>query len=49
MSGMLCKLCDAFVDTDEDPDSLYVPGHDDECICQWCRNSDEALLSEFER
>ena len=49
MSMMLCKLCDRLVNTDDDPDSLYVPKHDGDCICRGCRNSDEELLSEFER
>ena len=41
MSAMLCKFCDALVDTDDDPDSLYVIGHDGKCVCKWCRDERE--------
>ncbi len=36
MSAMLCDHCDALVDTDADPDSLYVK--DRACLCKSCRN-----------
>lgn len=37
MSAMLCNVCGSLVDTDADPDSLYVKGR--ECLCQYCRSS----------
>lgn len=45
MSCMRCDKCSGIVDTDFDPDSLYVNGRD--CLCKWCRNSDNEP-SEFE-
>lgn len=39
MSMMKCEICHALVDTDSDPDSLYVPGR--ECVCEECRDSGE--------
>jgi hypothetical protein len=45
MSAMLCDECGRLTDTDEDPDSLYVKGH--ECLCKWCRY-DLSQPSEFE-
>lgn len=47
MSAMLCKFCRNLVDTDDDPDSLYVVGHDD-CVCKWCRE-DRKLSTEFDQ
>jgi len=47
MSAMCCAICTNLVDTDFDPDSLYVPSRDGECICQGCRN-EHNLPSEFE-
>lgn len=45
MSAMLCDCCGNLVDTDADPDSLYVAKR--ECLCVGCRNElDEP--SEFE-
>lgn len=45
MSAMLCDCCGNLVDTDTDPDSLYVPKR--ACLCHGCRNElDEP--SEFE-
>lgn len=35
MSMMRCEGCDFFVDTDDDPESLYVI--EDLCICERCR------------
>ena len=37
MSCMFCVACGYLVDTDIDPDSLYVKGR--ECLCQFCRDS----------
>lgn len=36
MSCMRCDKCSGIVDTDFDPDSLYVSGRD--CLCKWCRD-----------
>lgn len=47
MSAMLCKFCGRLVDTDDDPDSLYVVGHPDNCVCEWCRD-DRQLATEFD-
>lgn len=47
MSVMRCVLCEALVDTDDDPDSLYVLKHKDHCICRWCREANE-LETEFD-
>lgn len=47
MSLMLCHLCERLVDTDDDPDSLYVLGYDDKCVCDGCRDAHE-LLTEFD-
>lgn len=47
MSCMLCKLCERLVDTDDDPDSLYVIRYDGECVCKWCRE-DGRLKTEFD-
>lgn len=47
MSMMICHLCGLPVDTDDDPDSLYVPKYEDKAICSGCRSS-ENLPSEFE-
>lgn len=45
MSAMLCDCCRGLVNTDADPDSLYVKGRT--CLCHGCRNElDEP--SEFE-
>ncbi len=45
MSCMLCDCCGNLVDTDADPDSLYVPQR--ACLCHGCRDElDEP--SEFE-
>lgn len=46
MSMMKCDECSRFVDTDSDPDSLYVP--EAECLCKGCRNQ-LGLPSEFEK
>lgn len=35
MSMLLCDGCKMPVDTDEDPDSLYIG--EDECVCKSCR------------
>lgn len=49
MSVMLCKFCKSAVDTDDDPDSLYVIGHNDgDCVCVWCRE-DRKLPTEFDK
>lgn len=45
MSAMLCDQCTGLVDTDRDPDSLYVQGR--ECLCKGCRNDGDEP-SEFE-
>ena len=45
MSAMLCDVCSKLVDTDTDPDSLYVKGR--ECLCHGCR-TELAEPSEFE-
>lgn len=47
MSAMLCKFCRNLVDTDDDPDSLYVVDHADDCVCKWCRE-DRKLPTEFD-
>lgn len=47
MSLMLCKFCEEAVDTDDDPDSLYVIGHDGACVCRPCRD-DRKLPTEFD-
>lgn len=44
---MLCKFCEALVDTDDDPDSLYVVGYAESCVCQACRD-DRKLATEFD-
>lgn len=36
MSIMACSKCQCYVDTDDDPDSLYIVGHT--CVCQDCRD-----------
>lgn len=46
MSMMLCTLCGDLVDTDDDPDSLYVT--DGKCFCWECREEND-LETEFER
>jgi hypothetical protein len=48
MSAMLCAICKALVDTDDDPDSLYVPQHPNEAVCSECRDERD-LPSEFEQ
>lgn len=45
MSMMLCDHCKDLVDTDGDPDSLYVK--DAECLCRLCRE-EQRRPSEFE-
>lgn len=45
MSCLFCDNCEQLTDTDDDPDSLYVPGW--ECLCKWCRDGLEEP-SEFE-
>lgn len=45
MSMMRCDECERLVDTDDDPDSLYVKKR--ECLCKGCRN-DLNEPSEFE-
>lgn len=47
MSAMCCEFCRRLVDTDFDPDSLYVRDHDGECVCRSCRN-DRDLRTEFD-
>jgi hypothetical protein len=41
MSMMACVLCYGYVDTDFDPDSLYVREQDGKCICGGCREREE--------
>lgn len=41
MSAMCCHFCGRIVDTDDDPDSLYVLGYDDRCVCEACRDERE--------
>lgn len=38
MSTMLCSVCDRLVDTDSDPDSLYVETIRSDCVCKACRD-----------
>lgn len=38
MSMMICRDCGTAVDTDDDPDSLYV--EDMKCVCRRCRPDD---------
>lgn len=45
MSVMLCDVCGSLTDTDDDPDSLYVPHRN--CLCSGCRDELEEP-SEFE-
>ena len=40
MSMMRCDFCDAFVDTDEDPD-CFDDRWVDLCKCESCRENDE--------
>lgn len=47
MSMMRCNDCERLVDTDDDPDSLYVVDHDDQCICEHCRDR-LALKTKFD-
>lgn len=47
MSMMCCDECGAFVDTDDDLDSLYVVDHDNDCICEHCREK-LGLITEFQ-
>lgn len=47
MSAMCCLFCGYLVDTDFDPDSLYVRDHDGECVCEGCRY-DRKLKTEFD-
>lgn len=47
MSLMLCTFCKSPVDTDADPDSLYVKAAPDRCVCKWCRD-DRELATEFD-
>lgn len=47
MSLMLCTFCKEAVDTDDDPDSLYVKAVPGECVCKWCRE-DRKLPTEFD-
>lgn len=45
MSCMRCDCCSEIVDTDVDPDSLYVKNR--ECLCKGCRD-ERNEPSEFE-
>lgn len=47
MSVCLCELCERMVDTDYDPDSLYVVKYPDKCVCEWCRDQED-LKTEFD-
>ena len=47
MSCMCCHYCSRVVDTDFDCDSLYVIGHDNKCVCEWCREEKD-LRTEFD-
>lgn len=47
MSVCICEYCSRLVDTDFDPDSLYVIGHDDKCVCESCRERKD-LKTEFD-
>lgn len=50
MSMMSCTDCGEFVDTDDDPKSLYMgdyfEGYEDTCICEMCRHYMVADLEE---
>lgn len=46
MSYMKCHVCHDLIDTDSDPDSLYV--FPDECVCEACRETYH-LKTEWER
>ena len=47
MSMMSCCLCTNLVDTDEMPDSLYVRGYADKCVCPSCFDQRQ-LETDFE-
>lgn len=47
MSVMLCEKCECIVNTDNDPDSLYVIGFSDKCVCEWCRD-EHGYVTEFD-
>ena len=38
MSVWICCECAHLVDTDSDPDSLYVVDYEDLCVCVSCRD-----------
>lgn len=46
MSIMLCRLCGHPVDTDEYPESLYVQGYKDKCVCEGCFTEKDLELEE---
>jgi len=45
MSIMRCDDCERLVDTDDDPDSLYIQGK--ECLCITCRSRMETEIDEL--
>ncbi len=47
MSMVLCKLCGAFIDSDEFPDGFYTLKYPDDYICDSCRENHD-LKTQFD-
>lgn len=47
MSIIACKLCGAFVDSDEFPDGFYTLKYPDAYVCDGCREEHD-LRTEFD-
>lgn len=41
MSMVTCKLCSAFVDSDEFPDGFYTLKYPDDYVCDSCREEND--------
>lgn len=47
MSMVLCKLCGAFVDSDDFPDGFYTLKYPDDYVCDTCREEND-LRTQFD-
>ncbi len=47
MSIVTCKLCSAFVDSDEFPDGFYTLKYPDDYVCDSCREKHD-LPTQFD-